>query len=55
MDGNTNYCCLIQNKNIYFFSYYNGSNGKDQGYIQFEQDVLAPLAGTGKVYALEVF
>lgn len=27
-------------------------NGKDQGHIQLEQEVLSPLAGTGKIYTL---
>ncbi|CRL01958.1 CLUMA_CG015319, isoform A [Clunio marinus] len=31
----------------------NGSgNGKDQGHIQLEQEVLTPLAGSGKLYTL---
>ncbi|XP_037952023.1 mannose-1-phosphate guanyltransferase alpha-A [Teleopsis dalmanni] len=29
-------------------------NGKDQGHIQWEQEVLTPLAGTDKLYALPV-
>ncbi|KAL5285710.1 hypothetical protein ACFFRR_007415 [Megaselia abdita] len=29
-------------------------NGKDQGHIRWEQDVLTPLAGTNKLYALPV-
>ncbi|XP_067628969.1 mannose-1-phosphate guanyltransferase alpha-A isoform X2 [Eurosta solidaginis] len=31
-----------------------GSNGKDQGHIQWEQEVLTPLAGTNKLYAMPV-
>lgn len=27
-------------------------NGKDQGHIQLEQEVLSPLAGTGKIFTL---
>ena len=37
--------------NIYFRLYNNG-NGKDPGHIQWEQEVLTPLAGTGRLYAL---
>lgn len=29
-------------------------NGKDQGHIQWEQEVLTPLAGTDKLYAMTV-
>ncbi|XP_013113258.1 mannose-1-phosphate guanyltransferase alpha [Stomoxys calcitrans] len=29
-------------------------NGKDQGHIQWEQEVLTPLAGTDKLYAMPV-
>lgn len=32
----------------------NNGNGKDQGHIQWEQEVLTPLAGTEKLYALPV-
>ncbi|OWR42963.1 hypothetical protein KGM_213456 [Danaus plexippus plexippus] len=32
----------------------NGQNGSHPGYMSWEQDVLAPLAGTNKVYALQV-
>ncbi|CAG9570701.1 unnamed protein product [Danaus chrysippus] len=32
----------------------NGQNGAHPGYMSWEQDVLAPLAGTNKVYALQV-
>lgn len=32
----------------------NGANGKDQGHIQWEQEVLTPLAGTRKLYAMPV-
>lgn len=28
------------------------TNGKDQGHIQLEQEVLSPLAGTGKIFTL---
>ncbi|TMW52101.1 hypothetical protein DOY81_002818 [Sarcophaga bullata] len=37
--------------------YVNGGsngNGKDQGHIQWEQEVLTPLAGTDKLYAMPV-
>jgi mannose-1-phosphate guanylyltransferase len=30
----------------------NNGNGKDQGHIQLEQEVLTPLAGTGKLFTL---
>lgn len=32
---------------------YNNNNGgnKDRGYIRLEQDLLAPLAGTGRLYS----
>lgn len=34
-------------------NYTNGNgNGKDQGHIQLEQEVLQPLAGSGKLYTL---
>jgi mannose-1-phosphate guanylyltransferase len=32
----------------------NGNNGKDPGHISWESDVLTSLAGTGKLYALQV-
>nr|XP_032523986.1 mannose-1-phosphate guanyltransferase alpha-A isoform X2 [Danaus plexippus plexippus] len=32
----------------------NGQNGSHPGYMSWEQDVLAPLAGTNKVFALQV-
>lgn len=35
-------------------SYRNGNPNREPGYIQLEQEILAPLAGTGKLYALQV-
>ncbi|XP_055384497.1 mannose-1-phosphate guanyltransferase alpha-A isoform X2 [Condylostylus longicornis] len=32
----------------------NGCNGKDQGHILWEQEILTPLAGTGKLFTLPV-
>ena len=37
-----------------FYSRQADSNGKDQGHIQWEQEVLSPLAGTGKLFTLTV-
>lgn len=37
-----------------YFTISNGCNGKDQGYIRWEQEVVTPLAGTGKLFALPV-
>lgn len=31
----------------------NGVAGKDTGYLQLEQDILTPLAGSGKMFALQ--
>lgn len=31
----------------------NGNGNRDTGYIQLEQEVLSPLAGTGKMFALQ--
>lgn len=36
------------------YSMLNNGNGKDSGHIQWEQEILTPLAGTGKLYALPV-
>lgn len=32
----------------------NGNGSKDAGYIQLERDILTPLAGTGKLFALPI-
>lgn len=32
----------------------NGNNNRDQGYIQWEREVLTTLAGTGKLFSLPV-
>lgn len=32
----------------------NGNASKDSGYLQIEQDILTPLAGTGKMFALPI-
>jgi len=37
-----------------YTNYLNGNNNKDQGYIQWEKEVLTPLAGTDKLYAMPV-
>ena len=37
-----------------FFSGNNGHNSPHPGYMSFEQDVLSPLAGTNKLYAMQV-
>ncbi|CAO1414505.1 unnamed protein product [Diamesa tonsa] len=37
-----------------FYSRQADSNGKDRGHIQWEQEVLSPLAGTGKLFTLTV-
>ncbi|CAH0551582.1 unnamed protein product [Brassicogethes aeneus] len=34
--------------------YKNGNGNKEAGHIQLEQEILAPLAGTGKICALQV-
>ncbi|KAF2896615.1 hypothetical protein ILUMI_09558 [Ignelater luminosus] len=34
--------------------YRNGNGSKDTGYIQLEQEILTPLAGSGKIFALQV-
>lgn len=36
------------------FSTGNGNNDKDAAYIQLEQEILTPLAGSGKMFALQV-
>lgn len=35
-------------------SSFSNGNGKDQGHIKWEQEVLTPLAGTDKLYAMPV-
>jgi mannose-1-phosphate guanylyltransferase len=34
--------------------YRNGNSSREAGYIQLEQEILAPLTGTGKLFALQV-
>ncbi|GJQ86771.1 hypothetical protein Trydic_g5565 [Trypoxylus dichotomus] len=34
--------------------YRNGNGNKEAGYIQLEQEIIGPLAGTGKVYTFQV-
>ncbi|XP_066140801.1 mannose-1-phosphate guanyltransferase alpha [Euwallacea fornicatus] len=36
-----------------FYKFGNGNMSKDTGYLQLEQDILTPLAGTGKMCALQ--
>ncbi|XP_068625030.1 mannose-1-phosphate guanyltransferase alpha-A [Battus philenor] len=43
----------FQRKQDGYFSA-NGQNGAHPGYMSWEQDVLAPLAGTNKLYAMQV-
>ena len=33
---------------------FNGHNNRDQGYIEWEREILTPLAGTERLYALPV-
>lgn len=33
---------------------YNGNSHRDTGYIKLEQEIIAPLAGSGQIYALSV-
>uniref|UniRef100_A0A1Q3FIB6 Putative gdp-mannose pyrophosphorylase/mannose-1-phosphate guanylyltransferase n=1 Tax=Culex tarsalis TaxID=7177 RepID=A0A1Q3FIB6_CULTA len=57
------YCCSMEifarmgsvfhSKQLDYNSLNNG-NGKDSGHIQLEQEILTPLAGTGKMFALQV-
>lgn len=35
-------------------NYMNGNGHRDQGYIEWEREVLTNLAGTGKLFALPV-
>lgn len=32
----------------------NGNNGRDQGHIMWEREIILPMAGTGKLFALPV-
>lgn len=38
----------------FVYNFRNGSGNKETGYIQLEEEILTPLAGTGKLYALQV-
>lgn len=40
-------------KSIYFFRNGNGNGTKEAGHIQLEQEILAPLAGTGRIFVLQ--
>lgn len=43
---------LVLTRAFYFRQ--NTGNGKEAGHIQLEQEVLAPLAGTGKLFAFQI-
>lgn len=43
---------IFHSKEMEYFN--NGNNGRDQGYMQWEQEVLTPLAGSGKLYTYPV-
>lgn len=38
---------------FFFLRNGNGNGGKEAGYFQLEQEILAPLAGTGKIFVLQ--
>lgn len=38
----------------YLNSRFNGHNNRDQGHIEWEREVITPLAGTGKLFAMPV-
>lgn len=44
----------IQEIHILQYNFRNGNGNKEAGFIQLEQEILAPLAGTGTVYAMQV-
>lgn len=45
---------IFHSRQLEYHGFGNGHNGRDQGHIQWEQEVLTPLAGTGKLFALPV-
>lgn len=45
---------IFAKKEMSFYNYPYDNGAKDQGHLQWEKEVLTPLAGTGKLYALPV-